>query len=225
MGIDASTTIFAIIHAAAWTSLFIQLPCVVQSVSRRHRRDAARSESGYKDSEGLFTDHDINRAQADSLALYHAFKDCKDEFLAKKLQSAMSTLSDALRLYGPDQLFASYNGGKDADVTMYLLLALTANYSAEKGVICRPKLIYFAIDDEFQEVLTHIKDAQMSFALNLVTYSGDIVRGITQHIDDLSANGLNAPAFMLGTRRGDPNSADQQAFSPSSEWMPAFMRT
>ena len=28
------------------------------------------------------------------------------------------------------------------------------------------------------------------------------------------------PAFVLGTRRGDPNCGDQQAFSPSSDWMP-----
>jgi len=218
------TSLFAVVHAAAWTCLFIQIPQVVQRISRRRSRDAAR-ESGFKSSEGLFTDHDIHRAQADSLALYRAFKDCKDEFIAEKLQSAMSILSDALRLYGPDQLFSSYNGGKDADVTMYLLRALIANYSFENGIICRPKFIYFAIDDEFPEVLQHIKDTQTAFALSLVAYSGDIAKGITRHIDDLSASGLKSPAFMLGTRRGDPNSAGQQAFSPSSQWMPAFMST
>ena len=32
------------------------------------------------------------------------------------------------------------------------------------------------------------------------------------------------PAFVLGTRRGDPNCGDQERFAPSSSWMPAFMR-
>lgn len=31
-------------------------------------------------------------------------------------------------------------------------------------------------------------------------------------------------AFVLGTRKGDPNCGDQQFFSPSSSWMPPFMR-
>ncbi|EGB12248.1 hypothetical protein AURANDRAFT_8492, partial [Aureococcus anophagefferens] len=31
-------------------------------------------------------------------------------------------------------------------------------------------------------------------------------------------------AFVLGTRRGDPNCGDQKAFEPSSDWMPPFMR-
>jgi len=228
MGLEVNRTesLFALFQAAAWTCLFVQGTRLVQRISHKRSRDAARSKSGYTDSDGLFTEEDIDRAQCDSLALYRALKDCKDEYLAEKLQSAMSILSDALRLYGPDQLFSSYNGGKDADVTMYLLRALTANYSHEKGVICRPKFIYFAIEDEFPEVLLHIKDTQTSFALNLVSYSGDIRAGITQHVDDLSANGLKAPAFMLGTRHSDPNSAGQQAFSPSSEWMPAaFMST
>lgn len=30
--------------------------------------------------------------------------------------------------------------------------------------------------------------------------------------------------FVLGTRKGDPNCGNQQAFAPSSDWMPPFMR-
>ncbi|KAH8060508.1 hypothetical protein JL722_4611 [Aureococcus anophagefferens] len=46
---------------------------------------------------------------------------------------------------------------------------------------------------------------------------------------DASFNGRAASkprplAFVLGTRRGDPNCGDQQAFEPSSDWMPPFMR-
>jgi hypothetical protein len=36
---------------------------------------------------------------------------------------------------------------------------------------------------------------------------------------------IPGPAFILGTRKGDPNCGDQQAFTPSSAWMPvSFMR-
>lgn len=31
-------------------------------------------------------------------------------------------------------------------------------------------------------------------------------------------------AFVLGTRKGDPNSIGQETFAPSSDWLPPFMR-
>jgi hypothetical protein len=31
-------------------------------------------------------------------------------------------------------------------------------------------------------------------------------------------------AFVLGTRKGDPNSRGQETFAPSSDWLPPFMR-
>ena len=30
-------------------------------------------------------------------------------------------------------------------------------------------------------------------------------------------------AFVLGTRKADPNAGGQQFFEPSSDWMPPFM--
>ena len=186
-------------------------------------RLSSRKGSATDSKEEILSKETIACAHAESLKLYHAFKNCEDKYIVDKLRSAMKIMSDALRLYGPEQLFSSYNGGKDADVTMYLLRAVIAKYSDERNTIYRPKVIYFAVNDEFPEVLQHIRESQRNFALDLVTCSGNIVQGIAQHIEGMKASNLNAPAFMLGTRRGDPNSADQQAFSPSSEWMPAFM--
>lgn len=39
----------------------------------------------------------------------------------------MQVLADSLRLYGPDQLIGSYNGGKDAVVIMHLHRYSTSN--------------------------------------------------------------------------------------------------
>jgi len=91
----------------------------------------------------------LEELQESSLALYHKLRACKDGYMSAPLTSALNILSDALRLYGPDQLFASYNGGKDAEVLLHLMRAVYAKYSADKGAIYRPKLIYFAVTDEF----------------------------------------------------------------------------
>lgn len=164
--------------------------------------------------------------QAASLALYNNLRSCNDGYMSAPLNSALNILSDALRLYGPEQLFASYNGGKDAEVILHLLRAVFAKYSADKGIIIQPKLIYFAVTDEFTEILAHINESERLLRLDLQRYDIGIMQGLGRHIESMKAAsaGTVCPAFVLGTRRGDPNCGDQQAFAPSSDWMPAFMR-
>lgn len=113
----------------------------------------------------------------DSLAFYNALRSCKDGYIADHVNSALDTLSDALRLYGPDLLLSSYNGGKDADVIMHLLRAVTAKYSNDHGgVECRPRLVYFAIEDEFDEVIQHIEYTKQLYNLNITQYNCGIVQ-------------------------------------------------
>ena len=161
----------------------------------------------------------------EALALYNAIVNCDDVYLVDKIKSAMDILFEGLNRYGPDQLFSSFNGGKDAVVIMHLLRAVTAKFSETNGAILRAKFIYFAIEDEFPEVLEYIEESKALYALDLITYEGGIVKGLTEHVENMAATGLNTPAFVLGTRKADPNCGDQEAFSPSSSWIKAsFMR-
>lgn len=155
----------------------------------------------------------IRKAHEESLELYNRFRSCKDGFIIKHLNTALDILYDALRLYGPQQLFSSFNGGKDAVVIMHLLRAVTARYSDEMGTIYRPNLVYFAIQDEFPEVLEHIDESEEMHCLNLTRYDTAISQGLSEHI---KASGSDkGVAFVLGTRKGDPNCGNQQHFAPS----------
>jgi Phosphoadenosine phosphosulfate reductase family len=109
--------------------------------------------------------------QQEALELYSKLRSCNDGYMSAPLNSALDILSDALRLYGPHQLFASYNGGKDAEVVLHLLRAVFAKYSADKSTIVRPELIYFAVQDEFTEVLEHIVYSEKRFGLQLKRHS------------------------------------------------------
>lgn len=117
---------------------------------------------------------DPAKLQADSLALYEKLRSCDDAYMSKQLNSALDILSDALRLYGPQQLFASYNGGKDAVVVLHLLRAVAAKQTADTGIECSPEFIYFAVKDEFPEVLEHIKETEEMYTLNLREYETGI---------------------------------------------------
>ena len=47
----------------------------------------------------------------------------------------------------------------------------------------------------------------------------DFAQGIANCIEEHGSK-----AFVLGTRKADPNAGGQQFFEPSSDWMPPFMR-
>lgn len=169
-----------------------------------------------------------------SLDFHDKLRACKDEYISHHVNTALDVLSDALRLYGPQHLLSSYNGGKDADVTMHLLRAAVAKYSANAGVIRRPKLVYFAVEDDFPEVIEYITYAESLFDLKVQRYDCGIVevrlllnvtkkilvkysfptQGIKRHSDECEVPGV-PPAFVMGSRKADPNCESLETFSPS----------
>ncbi|CAM9150612.1 unnamed protein product [Ectocarpus sp. 4 AP-2014] len=158
----------------------------------------------------------------DGLDLYHSIMACEDPELKGALQEAMQVLNDGLRLYGADQLIGSYNGGKDAVVIMHLHRAAVANYCVQQGEAFRTKLIYFENDREFPEVEALVADSVKRFDLELSRYKTGFVEGLKQRMAEGGSE--KCYGFVLGTRKGDPNCGVQTSFTPSSDWMPPFMR-
>jgi 3'-phosphoadenosine 5'-phosphosulfate sulfotransferase (PAPS reductase)/FAD synthetase len=200
--------------------------CAAFFYFKAHKAPKSNSSEFHENADGAVIRGfiDADSAHDDSLKLYYALENCNDSYIRDKVRSALNILDQALRTYGPKQLFSSYNGGKDAEVIMHLLRAAAAKFSVDNGIIVRPKFVYFVID-EFPEVLEHIQQTQLRLKLDLTAYDGGIMQGLEQHVKHMATEGLTSPAFVIGTRHGDPNSAGQTAFSPSSNWTPvAFMR-
>ena len=72
----------------------------------------------------------------DSIRLYHFLAESTSpggnsslSDMSDAYASALQVLADALRLYGPECVYGSYNGGKDAVAIMHLLRAAIAHYS------------------------------------------------------------------------------------------------
>ena len=122
----------------------------------------------------------------EALDLYERMRNCSDSYISKPLQSALDVLDDAMRLYGPERLISSFNGGKDAVVVMHLLRAAAAKFSVGKkatvddfntvDVNYSPKFIYFVVEDEFPEVLEFINESKERYGLDLVTINGSIAK-------------------------------------------------
>lgn len=166
-----------------------------------------------------------NSHEGDSaFALYSRMRalNASDAGLGKVVHSALDILEQAVRLYGPQNVFSSFNGGKDAVVIMHLLRAVISKYSHDENTHHHPILVYFAVSDEFPEVLQFIQETEKEYNLHLQRSNSSIMKGLADII--ASKHSDQHLAFVLGTRVGDPNCGGQSFFSPSSTWMPPFMR-
>ena len=138
----------------------------------------------------------------------------------KSLKRALGVMRDAFRLYGPDRVVASFNGGKDAVVILHLALAALAAHNEATGGSARLRVIFFEMPDEFPEIDAFVRDTVAQYDLELVTCANvGFADGLRLCIEE-----HNSAAFVLGTRYSDPNAGGQQDFAPSSDWMPPFMR-
>lgn len=183
----------------------------------------------------------------DYCSTYDDSDDDSDENLPQLILSALDILHQAYRLYGPESVVGSYNGGKDACVILHLMRAAYANYIRDNpalvGSACQPKTIYFEHEDEFPEVLDLLHETVVEYDLAVLAFEKGIkypdgLRSIveTNFVGTTKTNAavrtgsgtdMRRPfpiAFVLGTRAGDPNAGGQAGFAPSSSFMPPFMR-
>lgn len=166
----------------------------------------------------------------DALAFYDNLMQCDDSYVAPYIREALHCLEGACRLYGPNQVIGSYNGGKDAVVIMHLMRAAHAAHHRKrmqeeqiKTPPPQPKVIYFENDDEFPEVLSLLHKTVNKYELQMIAF--DQNHSFSDGLKVIvNANSPVPMAFVLGTRKDDPNAGSQGLFAPSSDWMPPFMR-
>jgi len=182
----------------------------------------------------------------EALALYDAFNTCTDSYVATLIQDALRVLHHAYRLYGPESVICSYNGGKDACVIVHLLRAAHANFLRDRDQmtasnnesppstspsstppppkLIKPRMIYFEHADEFPEVEALLHDTCKRFDFNMVSFENGT--GYADGLELLVETNCNAHpmAIVLGTRTGDPNAGSQGVWAPSSHFLPPFMR-
>lgn len=186
-------------------------------------------------------------AHQSALELYVELKACTDEYISPFLQSTLSDLEMAYRLYGPYCMVGSYNGGKDAVVIFHLMRAVHAHFCEEMRRECgdhylipRPRTIYFQHEDEFPEVELLLEETVVLYDLDMVAFKegvsfGDGLKYLVERNFAPNKQGVSyssgssqAPphplAFILGTRSDDPNAGGQGVYAPSSSYMPPFLR-
>ena len=128
------------------------------------------------------------------------------------------------------------------------------NNDKEEVMISRPRVIYFQHNDEFPEVLSLLDETVKQYDVDMLAFKEGVSFGeglkylVDRNVapgryDGLSYYGNNNGeqqqqltqttippppphplAFVLGTRKNDPNAGSQGIYAPSSHYMPPFLR-
>lgn len=114
-----------------------------------------------------------------------------------------------LSRYGPDNVFISFNGGKDCTVLLHLLIfVLQRDYPQWKRTIYS---LYVKSENSFEEVDEFIKQMEQYYNLNVVTFTSPIKNALSAVLE----KEVNMKACLMGTRRTDPYSSYLDVFQVS----------
>ncbi|GAB5363026.1 hypothetical protein AAMO2058_000848600 [Amorphochlora amoebiformis] len=133
---------------------------------------------------------------------------------------ALEVTASALRLYGPQSVWVSFNGGKDATTVFHLVRAALNEYNGFHNTRHKMHAVYFHNDKKAIEgTREFVEQTCRTHDVDLV-----VLRcGYKEGIQDLVSN-RGAKAFVIGTRSNDPNGRNSGHFHPSSKTWPVFMR-
>ncbi|CRG94208.1 FAD synthetase, putative [Plasmodium gallinaceum] len=162
--------------------------------------------------------------------------------LSEDIMEAIDYIYDIFRLCKKN-VFLSFNGGKDAVVTLHLFRCAYARYIKDiKGKRKKPNLIYFKDEiNEFPEVYQFINECAYMHDFNIIIIKGTWKNGVTHFIENFHKmyendflNQVKIPnidpvsfyptiAFINGTRYNDSYSEKLHILNISSRNFPPYL--
>lgn len=129
----------------------------------------------------------------------------------------LQVLEEALQKYSLDEIFLSFNGGKDCTV----LLDLLVKYLKSNGMDYKRILyIYVQPEDPFDEIEEFVTACELQYDISMQVYRGKLKATLEKVCGDSS----QLKACILGCRRTDPYCEEMQAFQETDHGWPKLMR-
>ncbi|KAJ8683224.1 hypothetical protein QAD02_019016 [Eretmocerus hayati] len=138
-------------------------------------------------------------------------EDAKDKAY---LAESFAVMAQCYDRYKANEVFLSFNGGKDCTVVLHLAVAFARLHNLEL-----PTCLYVT-GDAFPEVEEFVEKAASYYGLELVRRDGSI----RDALESLLKEKPELKACLLGTRKNDPGAHSLEPFAPTDEGWPHIMR-
>lgn len=134
------------------------------------------------------------------------------------LQKSLKVIEKCISTYGPNNVFLSFNGGKDCTVLLHLIhTILKLKYQHyKKPIIC----LYVKSQETFPEQDLFISQCQTYYNLDIMV----VTMGIKEALTHILTVNPNLKACLMGTRRTDPYSENLVEFQMTDPDWPQILR-
>ncbi|KAL0840653.1 hypothetical protein ABMA28_015849 [Loxostege sticticalis] len=140
--------------------------------------------------------------------------------IADVLQESEQILKQCFKEYQPDEVFLSFNGGKDCTVLLDLTVKVLREIYNTENIEKQLKVVYFRTKDPFSEIEEFVKEMERCYGVELMVMEGDMKTNLQRIMD---SDG-RLKACLMGTRRTDPYSKDLRFMQKTDSNWPQVMR-
>nr|XP_023018916.1 FAD synthase-like [Leptinotarsa decemlineata] len=134
------------------------------------------------------------------------------------IRRALEVIEECFESYGAENIFLSFNGGKDCTVLLHLVYTVLRmkypNY--KKPILCH----YVKSEDTFSEQDRFISQCQTYYNLDIISVTLEMKEALGQ----LLKCRPNLKACLMGTRKTDPYSGELSVFQMTDPDWPQVMR-
>ncbi|CAG9798143.1 unnamed protein product [Chironomus riparius] len=141
--------------------------------------------------------------------------------LDEKIEKSLDILKETFQNYQSNQIFLSFNGGKDCTVLLDLLLKRCyINESDKLGI----KIIYMRQVDPFDEIESFVKECESYYKIEIKEIE---ISSMKIALAEICKNDPELQAVLMGCRKSDPtykNRDELHYFEPTDGDWPKLMR-
>ncbi|XP_014273888.1 FAD synthase isoform X1 [Halyomorpha halys] len=136
------------------------------------------------------------------------------------LEKSIQTVEKCFDDFKHDEIFISFNGGKDCTALLHLVHSVMLKKYGEKAY---PSItgVYFRPQHAFKEIEDFIHLSAIRYNVNLITRDGPIKQSLHALVKE---EGSNWKACLMGVRRNDPNCKNLNYMQETDEGWPRLVR-
>lgn len=136
--------------------------------------------------------------------------------LQRKLEQTIELLKHAFATYRPEEIFLSFNGGKDCTVLLDVIMKLLPTIGSDGDLKC----VYMQPAEPFEEVEKFIDQCRKHYNVNIRVMKG----GIKTILEQICNEQSNVKACLMGSRRTDPYCLNLKPMQETDPGWPKLMR-
>ncbi|KAG7299793.1 hypothetical protein JYU34_016802 [Plutella xylostella] len=135
------------------------------------------------------------------------------------LQESQNVLRQCFKEYALDEIFVTFNGGKDCTVLLDIVIELLRDiHQTDSAELI--KVMYIRTGSPFRELEEFVQQIEQHFGIKLVVTEGDMKESLARILEE----DKRLKVCLMGTRRTDPYSQDMNFMQETDANWPKLMR-